>query len=133
MFVLTVVFMHLSFVSPWVDPRRTQGKWYFWYFFFPTRGWTFLVLQKASLDHRVVPTGFVRVLGSSIYIALDQDFSRLFTSSGCQTSILYCGCSYFPLGRGYLSLILCSLPRGFEWFLFVTKNNSPGVDPRGGK
>jgi len=37
------------------------------------------------------------------------------------------GCSYFPLGKGYLSLILCPLPSSFEWFLFVTKNNSQGV------
>ena len=45
-------------------------------------------------------------------------------------SIVCCGCSYFPLGEGYLSLILYPLPRGFEWFLFVTKNYSPG-EPRG--
>ena len=38
----------------------------FWYFFFPSSGWTCLVLERASLDHRVIPTGFVRVLGSSI-------------------------------------------------------------------
>ena len=37
-----------------------------------------------------------------------------------------------PLGKGYFSLILCPLPRGFEWFLFVPKNNSPGVS-RGSK
>ena len=41
--------------------------------------------------------------------------------------MLCCGCAYFPLGKGYLLLILCPLSRGFEWFLFVTKNNSPGM------
>jgi len=40
---------------------------------------------------------------------------------------LRCGCSYFPLGKSYSSLILCSLPGCFEWFLFVTKSNSAGV------
>ena len=41
--------------------------------------------------------------------------------------MLCCGCSYFPQGKGRLSLIVCPLPRGFEWFLFVTKNNSARV------
>ena len=41
--------------------------------------------------------------------------------------MLCCGCAYFPLGKGYLLLILCPLSRGFEWFFFVTKNNSPGM------
>ena len=31
-----------------------------------------------------------------------------------------------PLGKGCLSLMLCPLPTGFEWLLFVTKNNSRG-------
>ena len=35
-----------------------------------------------------------------------------------------------PPREGYFSLILCPLPRGLEWFLFVTKNNSPRC-PRG--
>ena len=38
---------------------------------------------------------------------------------------------YFPLGKGYLLLILGPLPRGFGWFLFVAKNNSPRVNPWG--
>ena len=36
----------------------------------------------------------------------------------------------FPLGMGYLSLILCPLPMVFKWLLFVTKNNSAGVSRR---
>ena len=35
--------------------------------------------------------------------------------------------SYFLLGKGHLSLILYPSPRGLEWFLFVTKNDFPGV------
>ena len=42
------------------------------------------------------------------------------------SKILCSGCSSLPLGKGYLSLILCPLPKGFDWCLFVTKNNSPG-------
>ena len=38
---------------------------------------------------------------------------------------------YFHLGKGYSPLILCPLPKGFEWFLFVVKDNSPGGCPRG--
>ena len=37
-----------------------------------------------------------------------------------------------PFVKGYLSLILCPLPRGSEWFLFVTKHDSgqcPGGQP----
>ena len=39
------------------------------------------------------------------------------------------GCSYFPLGRGYLSLILCPLPKGLEGFSFVMKKQFLGGVP----
>ena len=44
--------------------------------------------------------------------------------------MLCCGYLYVPLGKNYLSLIICPLPRGFDYFLLVTKNISLG-DPGG--
>ena len=84
------------------------------------------MLETTLLDHGEIPTGFARLLVSGISLST-KVFSRHFISFQCQISILCCGCSYFPLGKGYLSLILCPLSRGFEWFLFVRKNNSPWV------
>ena len=60
--------MHLSFASPWVDPRDThgnpEGRVHFWYFFFPLREGSCLVLETTSLDHGNIPTGFVRGSGT---------------------------------------------------------------------
>lgn len=50
---------------------------------------------------------------SALYIALHQLFFAPFYFISCQISILCCGCSYFPLGKGYFSSILCPLPKGF--------------------
>ena len=60
--------MHLSFASPWVDPRdtpeeptSTQGGWYrFGISSFLAWKGTCLVLKTTSLDHGDIPTGFVR-------------------------------------------------------------------------
>ena len=53
--------MHLSFASPWVDPRGTQGEWYsFGISFFPAGEGSCLGLEKTSLDHGDISTGFVR-------------------------------------------------------------------------
>ena len=70
------------------------------------------------------PRGHTHWIGSSFGQQCIA-FSRHYFISIC------CGCSYFPLGKGFLLFILCPLPRGFEWFLFVTKNNSPGGCPGG--
>ena len=60
--------MHLSFASPWIDPRVTpgvptgsQGEWSsFGISFFPAGAGDCLVLETTSVDHGHIPTGFVR-------------------------------------------------------------------------
>ena len=60
--------MHLSFASPWADPRAThgqptgaQGEWHnFGISFFPTGEESCLVLETTFLDQGDIPTGFVR-------------------------------------------------------------------------
>ena len=62
-----IVIMHLSFVSPWVDPqdtplgthRKPGGMVQFWYFFFPAGKESCLVLETTLLDHGYIPMGFV--------------------------------------------------------------------------
>ena len=112
------------------QPRRTHGNpggiVQFVISFFPAGKGSCLVLETTYLYHRDIPPGFVCVLVSGISL-LTKVFVRHFISFRCQASILCCQCSYFPLRRGCLSFVLCPLPRGFEWFLFVTKNNSPRV------
>ena len=64
--------MHLSFASPWVDPRDipgepmgTQGEWYsFGISFFSVGEGSCLILGTTSLDHGDIPTGFVRGSGT---------------------------------------------------------------------
>ena len=116
----------LSFASPWVDPRGIRGN--------PqeSRGnGTGLVFPLSPWGREIVLfwkrlpwiTGtYPRDLfdfWSVAYRSRPKFFSRHFISFRCQISILCCGCPYVPLGKGYLSLILCPLPRGLERFLFL--------------
>ena len=55
-------------------------------------------------------------LWSAVYRSTPTFFSHHFISFRCQISILCCECSYFPLGKGYFSSILCPLPKGLSGF-----------------
>ena len=55
--------MHLSFASPWVDPREPRENGTIFHFgisFFPTGEESCLVLETTLLDQGDIPTGFVR-------------------------------------------------------------------------
>ena len=130
--------MHLSFASLWVDPPwGTYGNpgemVQFWYFFFPHGEgdlFSFGNYVTGPLGHT---HGICLSFGQQ-NISLDYSFfASFYFISMPNFDIMLCVCSYFPVGKGYLSLILCPLPRGFEWSLFITKKNSPAVDPRGSK
>ena len=66
--------MHLSFSSPWVDPRDIPGEprgngTVLVFLFSPAGERNCLVLETTSLEHGNIPTGFVRVLVSVISLS----------------------------------------------------------------
>ena len=90
----------------------------FWYFFFRQGRGGGQLFSFGDIFAR--PRGHTQGICLSIgqwYIALDLSFFAPFYFISMPNFMLW----------GYLSLILCPLPRGCEWFLFVTRNNSPGV------
>ena len=64
------------------------------------------------------------------YIALDQSFfCSILLHFDAKFWYHVVGVHTFPLGKNYLSLILCPLSRAFEQFLLVTKKQFPGDVP----
>ena len=102
--------------------RNPGGMVQFWHFFFPVGEESCLVLETTSLDHGNIPTRFVRVSSKRSF------FSHHFISFPWQILILCRGCSYFPLGKGYFSLILSPLPRVFKW-LYLSRKTIPRGRP----
>lgn len=102
----------------------------FWYFLFPHRKWEVILFWKRLCwTTRTYPPDLFKIWSAGCRSRLKL-FLHHFISFWCQISTLCCGCSYSPLGKDYLSLILFPLPRGLKWYLFVMKNNSSGVSPR---
>ena len=104
------------------EPTGTQKKWYrFDISFFPHGRGELLSFGNDFAGPRGHTHGICSSFGQR-YIALGQSFSRHFMSFRCQILILCCGCTYFPLAKGYLSLNWCPLPRCFEGFCFSRKS-----------
>ena len=94
----------------------------FWYFFFPYGGGEFLVLETTG------PRGHTHGICSGLkWPTVHRSRPKFLGAISFRFNVrlLYhvVGVHTFPREGIFLSLILCPLLRGFEWFLFVLKNN----------
>ena len=121
--------MNSSFGSPVGQPLGTHGEWYsFGISFYPAGEGSCLVLETTSQNLWVCSSFGQR------YIALDQRFflvSFYFISMPNFDIMLWV--FIIPLGKGYLSLILCPFTQGL-WMAFVGHEKQflraiPRVDP----
>ena len=121
--------MNSSFGSPWANPWDTHGGMVqFWHFFFPAGEGSCLVLETTSQNLWVCSSFGQR------YIALDQRFFLVpFYFISMPNFDIMLWVFIIPLGKGYLSLILCPFTQGLSMaFVGLEKQflrAVPRVDP----
>ena len=121
--------MNSSFGSPVGQPLGTHGEWYsFGISFYPAGEGSCLVLETTSQNLWVCSSFGQR------YIALDQRFFLVpFYFISMPNFDIMLWVFIIPLGKGYLSLILCPFTQGL-WMAFVGHEKQflraiPRVDP----
>lgn len=126
--------MHLSFASLGVNPQDTHGNprgtVQFWYFFF-SHSWEELFTFG---NHKIwlcpcAGLRFVLVLVAVISLKTKVSLFLLpIYFIQCQILMWLC---ILPSREGLFVVSFVPLPKSFEWFLFVAKNNSLGGCPGG--